>query len=159
MRKILALAGLLLTACTTAPDGTQQLNTPTVAQVSADVSLVAGGLQNALTALSAVPNLNIPTDTLNIAQASLSGLKTAAASIAGASSPAAAQPMVQQVETYVNTFVGAVSAVPGIPDNVRAYLQAANVLLPVIEVAVNMAVPPPPADAAAQARATLKTGG
>jgi hypothetical protein len=154
---ILALfAAVSIAACSTNSDGTKTINAPTVATVSADVSLVAGGLQNALKAAAAVPNLNIPTDTLNIAQASLAGLQGAAQSIAGASSTAAAQPMVQQVETYVNAFVGAVSAVPGLPDSVRAYLQAANVLLPVIEIAVNMAVPQPPATATAdQARAAL----
>jgi hypothetical protein len=152
---LLLLGVVALASCTTAPDGTKTIKTPTVATISADVGLVAGGLQNALKAAAAVPDLNIPTDTLNIAQASLAGLQGTAQSIAGASSVAAAQPMVQQVETYVNAFVGAVSAVPGLPDNVRAYLQAANVLLPVIEIAVNMAVPVPAAANADQARSAL----
>jgi hypothetical protein len=48
---------------------------------------------------------------------------------------------VQQVENDVNAIVKAASAIPGPPAQVTVALTAAQVLLPVIEAAVNMVVP------------------
>lgn len=147
--------------CTTAPDGSKTINAPTVGQIAQDVSLVAGGLQKAMAALPGA-GVTISADNLMIAQNALAGLQVAATAVASASSPAAAQPLVPQIEGYVNSFVGALgpalaTCTSSTCKTISAYIAAANILLPVIEVAVNMAVPQPTSAQADQARAALAT--
>lgn len=162
MRYLFLAALLALGACTTQPDGSKTINAPTVQQIATDVSLVAGGLQKAMAALPGT-GVTISADSLTLAQNAVAGLQMLASSVAEASSPAAAQPLVPQIEAYVNSFVGAL--VPALSTctsptckTISAYIAAANVLLPIIEGAVNMAVPQPTSPGTAdQARTILAT--
>lgn len=159
MRFLLLLGVLLLGACTTAPDGSKTINTPTVAQVATDVSFVAGGLQKALAALPDT-GITVSSDNLMVAQNAVTGLQGVAAAIAASSSTAAAQPLVPQIESYVNAFVGALGPALSVCKTdtcktIQGYLAAANLLLPVIEIGLNMALPQPAPAQIDQARTTL----
>lgn len=141
-----------LTACNGMPPSQN------IAVVAQDVQIIATGLSKTLTQLSA---LNLPGLTpaiLDITQTALAELQTVAQALAGVSTATDAQPLVIRVEGYVNAFVGALSILP-LPPEIKTALIAAQILLPVVEMAVNLAAPPKAAATtmtADQARAALK---
>lgn len=116
------------------------INTQLVSTVLQDAQAIASGFRSALTQLTSLPNSTIPADVLNTAQSALAGIQGVVASLVGATDVASAQPFVQQLWTFVNTFVAAMA--PFMPPPINTYLVAATVLLPVIESAVNLALPP-----------------
>lgn len=136
----LAGAMLLLGGC--GADG--KLNANGIAMVGADVNAIATAFGNSLVAIAATPGVTISADALTKAQLAIGSIKGIASALQGVTDTATAQPLVQQVETYISTFVGAVSTVPGLPPQAQTYLAVANILLPVIFAAVNLAVPPAP---------------
>jgi hypothetical protein len=107
--------------------------TPTqvVTTAATDVSTIATGLAGAFAGISGVPAA---------VTTALTDLSNEASALETASTQAQQQTDVQQVETDVNAIVKAASAIPGLPANVTVALTAAQVLLPVIEAAVNMVV-------------------
>jgi hypothetical protein len=130
-----ALAGLAsATAC-------QTLN-PTLAQVTTDVQLIANGLQGILPDIATLAS--IPADVAAAIANALANLQVVAGQIGSASSTSSAQPLVQQVVTYVNIIVKALAVIPLIPPPISTVLQAAVVLLPIIEAAVGLIVTPVP---------------
>ncbi len=151
-RRAILAAPLALAACNGMPPS-QSIQT-----VAQDVQIIATGLGKTLTQLSA---LNLPGLTpaiLDMAQTALAGLQTVSQAFAGVSTATDAQPLVIKVESYVNAFVGALSILP-LPPEIKTGLLAAQILLPVIEMAVNLAVPPKTVATtmtADQARAALK---
>lgn len=141
-RRHALLAGALLLLGGCGADG--RLNSAGISVVAGDVNAIASAFGNSLTAIAATPGITISADALNKAQLALTGIRGAAQALQGVTDATAAQPVVQQVETYVAAFVAAMSTVPLLPPQVQTYLAVANILLPVVFAAVNLAVPPPP---------------
>jgi hypothetical protein len=127
--------------------------------VASDVSIIADGMKGVLVQLGA---LSIPGLTPQL-MAQIGGyvadLQSVAAVISGTSSVDAAKPLVAQVETLVNAIVGALAVLP-LPPPISTALQAAAILLPVIEMALGMVTGQPKAKAGAmsadQARMVLR---
>ena len=133
---IIALAGAIALAGCSSSTST----TPTTLQtVANDVSLLATGLNNALSQPSVLA-LIPPTIEPNIS-AALADLTTLATTVANSTSSTATQASVTTVENDVNTIVAALAGLP-LPPPAPTILTAAEVLLPVIEAAVGLVVPP-----------------
>lgn len=140
-------APILLAGCATGQTPSQ-----VTAQVLTDINLEASGLANALPLMT-----TLPAATKTQAAALIAKVQAAAATMSAAVSKAAAQATVTQIETDVNALVGLLAGMP-LPPQVSGVLQAAVVLLPIIEAGVGMAVPvgaAPGAMSPAQARLTL----
>lgn len=110
-----------------------------LAQVSSDATLIANGLAGALQNISALGIPGLTADKVQTIGVAITSLKTVATSLAAATTQAQAQPLVTQIETDLNAIVGAVAGLP-LPPQISMPLQAAAILLPVIETAVNLAV-------------------
>jgi len=135
---IIALAGAFaLAGCSSSTTGTVPL--VTLQTVANDVSLLATGLNNALSQPSVVA-LIPPTIEPNI-KVALDDLTSLASTIAASTSAGATKASVTTVENDVNTIVAALAGLP-LPPPTPTILTAAEVLLPVIEAAVGLVVPP-----------------
>lgn len=129
MRKLLLASAVLLSLAACAG---QNGSPPAPASVAQDVSLLAQSLGAVVSELQGVTvPAALPT--------ALADLQSVANAVAGADTVNAALPLVQRVESDVN----AVAAIPvaQLPAKAQTWLADARVLLPVIEAAVNMAVP------------------
>jgi hypothetical protein len=150
LRRSILVAPLALAACNGASPSS------TIATIAQDVQIIGAGLSKALTRVQALNVKGLSPELLAICQTALANIQTAAVTLSAVSLPADAQPLVVKVEGSVNAIVGTLSALP-LPAEIQTALVAATILLPVIEAAVNLAVPsvsqPMTAD---QARATLK---
>lgn len=113
--------------------------TAALKQAASDANIIATAISNALPQLATVQG--IPPDSLTKAASFVVDIQRAAAAISAASTAADAQPSVQQLEAGFNALVGVLATLP-LPPQVATVIQAANVLLPVIEIAVGMAVTP-----------------
>jgi hypothetical protein len=122
-----------LAACTAA-----QVNNALV-QAGTDAKLIGNGLLSVLPQLATVAG--ITPATLAAVQAAVTGIQTAATAIAAASSASAALPAVQSLEADFNAIIGALASVPLIPPPISTALQAASILLPIIEAAVGLVLP------------------
>jgi len=135
---IIALAGAIaLAGCSSSTTGT--VPPVTLQSVANDVNLLATGLNNALSQPSVVA-LIPPTIEPKI-QAALADLTSLASTVAASASSGATQASVTTVENDVNTIVAALAGLP-LPPPAPTILTAAEVLLPVIEAAVGLVVPP-----------------
>lgn len=112
----------------------------TLATVAADANLIAGGLKGVLAQLGPLNIPGLDTAILGKAATAIAGIQTVAASLTGVTSTAAAQPLVQKIESYVNVVVSALASLP-LPPPISTAIQAAAILLPIIEIAVGLAVP------------------
>jgi len=101
---------------------------PSVATVAQDVATIAAGLQGALQ--------NIPNVPPAVATA-LADLSKEAAALSAASSQTGQQSVVKTVEADLNAVVAAAGSLP-LPPPAGTAIQAAEVLLPVIEAGVNL---------------------
>lgn len=138
-----ALVLALLAGCAT---------TQTPATVANDVALEAQSLSAVIPQLTAA-GVVVPVKATD----ALADLHNVAALIAATDSVGAAQPLVIRVEQDVNAFVGAMAGMP-LPPPIPTVLQAAVVLLPIIESEVNLVVPAkaaPSGMSPAQARLVL----
>lgn len=126
-----AAAVLPIVACSTTTPVTE-------ASVANDISLIATSLNNALSQPAVVAV--IPATTLPKVQAALADLMTVTAAIKADPTSALSKGTVTSVETDVNTIDVALSGLP-LPKDASTILQAAVVLLPVIEAAVGIVVP------------------
>lgn len=142
-RRHFLLSGILLSV--SACNG-QAPSSSNVAMVAQDVNLIAGGLSKAIAQLQVIGVPGLTPQILNICQTSLAGVQGVAQSLAGVSTVQDAQPLIVRVEGYVNAIVGALAVLP-LPPPVQTALLAATILLPIVEAAVNLAVPPQPAPA------------
>lgn len=116
--------------------------TPTETVLSAainDVEAIAVGFLGVLPQMGTIIGLSATV----IAEigAAVGNLQTLAAQIKLVTGTFAAQPIVQQVETEVNAVITMLAGLP-LPPPVQIALQAASILLPLIESAVNLAVLP-----------------
>lgn len=135
---VLALGGLPLAACGGTPVSDQGVQT-----AAQNAVLIANGLQGVVSQLAnlvpPIPGLTLPV--LATITNGVADIKAVAQAIGTASSQTTAQPLVQKLEGYVNGVVGALAVLP-LPPPILLGVQAAAVLLPVIELAVNLALPP-----------------
>jgi hypothetical protein len=133
-RSILAVTPLAALAACAGQSADQ-----TIATVAADANTIAGGLQGVLAQLGPLNVPGLTPSVISTVGVAVSQIQTVAASISGVTSAAAAQPLVQKIETYLNTIVAALAGLP-LPPPVSTALQAAAILLPIIEVAVGLVV-------------------
>lgn len=112
----------------------------TLKRIVDDTDTLAKGLSALVPSLSSVAGLSSETQAL--ISATVLNVQTVADQVGAVSSVASAKPLVEKIETYVNTIVGALAALgPALPTPVSTILQAASILLPIIEIAVGIAVP------------------
>ncbi len=151
-RRAVIIAPLALAACSAMPASS------TLAMVAEDVKNIGFGLSKAFDRLLALNVQGFTADLITTCQTALGNIMAAADVIASLASVSDAQPVVQRIEGYVNTFVGTLSAFPLLPAEIKTALVAASVLLPVVEAAVNLVVAPraQPTMTADQARIALK---
>ena len=141
-------APVALAGCATLTGKPNQI----AAQVLSDVNLVASGLANALPGLQA-SNV-VPAAVMAKAQALVGKIQASAASMSATISKNAAQPIVTQIEQDVNAFAALLAGLP-LPPPYAQIVQAAVVLLPVIEIGVGLAVPAGASHAMTPAEARL----
>lgn len=105
-----------------------------ISAIARDASILASGLMGAIAQLG---SLAIPATV----SAALAGLQSVADALSTVASQSAALPLVQKIESYVNVIVQALASIPLLPAPVTLALQAATILLPIIEAAVGMVLP------------------
>lgn len=113
-------------------------------QVASDVGLIATAFQAALPNFAKIVGIS-PTQLATI-NADVTDLVQVSGEIAKVAGDNQAQPLVQRVEGDVNGIVGVLAGLP-LPAPISTALEAAGVLLPVIEAAVGLVVTPPTATA------------
>lgn len=114
-----------------------QQTVPAVLQQAAqDVALLGNGLSTVVPKLSSL----VDAGTVAKAQSWLGTITGAAAQLAQLPTTAAAQPIVQQVESAVNAILGVAAPLLAAVPTVGPILTAAAALLPSIESAVGLAV-------------------
>jgi hypothetical protein len=159
----------LLASCATS--STQTNPAAAINQAIADAQIVVSGVQNSYNALHGLYPQAITAQTDAQVQALfaaapgiLAGLSTGADSVTNASGLRGVESLINQI---LNITAVALAQVPGIPPQMLLGLQAATVLLPLIEATANQLVPitptvgaPPPrftsAMSPAQARQVLR---
>ena len=128
-------AAILLVGCNLTP---AQVNTALSAAAS-DAQTIAAGLSGAMSSLATLQIPGLTTTTIGKVQTAIAAIVTVANGLSGATSTNTAQPLVQQLEGDVNAVVDALAGLP-LPAEIELPLQAAAVLLPLIETAVGMVV-------------------
>lgn len=137
-------AANVLVACTAienAINGAGTVNTQALQTLLANVQSVDKGLTAAMTLLTKDPALKVSAAVAASINAALSAVENAAASLSGATD-VKAQPTVNAVRAFataVNALVQAAAAIPIIPPPYSTALEAAAVLLPIIEATVGLA--------------------
>lgn len=126
------LVAVPLGACSTITDSG-------VGKIAQDVNILATGLNGVLTQLGNISILGLTPAIMSTVGSAIASIQALAVSISTATSTAAAQPLVQKIETYVNTVVSALAVLP-LPPAIALALQAASILLPIIETAVGLLV-------------------
>jgi hypothetical protein len=115
-----------------------------------DVTLIANGVSSLLPTIGSIAGLS---DTVkSTIQLAIDGIREVANQIKGVTSTAAGQPWIQKLETYLNAIVSALSMLP-LPPQVSVILQAATVLLPILETIVGLLTNLTPATARVQSGA------
>jgi hypothetical protein len=134
-----SVSAITLAACAAIdPNATPQQN---LARVVTDVDNIVGAFAKSLPQIGAVHGISAAT--LKTVTDAIGNMQVVGKALAdAATSITAAQPLVQQIETDVNAVVDAVAMLP-LPPALSAVFQAAMVLLPIIESAVNLSVPAP----------------
>lgn len=140
-RYFLAASTLALPGCTLTGNAPNTTVDSAISLVANDAGLIANGLQGVLTQLPALNISGLTPAILAEVGSDVADAKALAVALAGATSAAAAQPIVQKIETYVNTIVSTLAVLP-LPPPISTALQAAAILLPVIEAAVGLIVGP-----------------
>ena len=141
-------APVALAGCATLSGNPNQI----AAQVLNDANLIASGLANALPGLQA--SKVVPAPVMAQAQALVGKIQASAASMSATISKNSAQPIVTQIEQDVNSFAALLAGLP-LPPPYAQVVQAAVVLLPVIEIGVGLAVPAGASHAMTPAEARL----
>jgi hypothetical protein len=138
-----ALAAAALSACTLA----QQPNaSASLVRAAADVALIAKGLRAVVPELGGVAGLDAATVT-KIDRA-IGDIEQVATAIGKAQTTTAARPLVAEVEDDLGVVTDALAGLK-LPGKAGEAIAAAETLLPIVEVAVNLALP---------ARARLASG-
>lgn len=132
---LLGTSALALGACSLTPAQVSAIS----GQAVSDVQTIASGLKAILPQIAAV--VGIPATTVTTVTNLVGDISSVAAGISTATAQSSAQTVVQQVEADVNSVVSVLAAIPFLPPPIILALQAATVLLPAIETALNMIVP------------------
>lgn len=156
----LGLTALTSVAALAACGGTTPL---TPAQVVADANGVVNGLAAAVAGIIASSPTLIPADTAATIQSLLGQAEALMASVSSAVGAPSAASVLQQVEAIVNTVLASLATVSAIPAPYSTAIQAAAVILPIIEQFVSTYIPStapkaiaaPSASDLARARAAL----
>jgi len=148
-------AGALAACAAIDPNATPQEN---LANVVTDVNDIAGAFMKVLPQIAAING--VPTSVIATVTSAVDEMQVVAQALSKAAlSTTAAQPLVQKIETDVNAVVDAVASLP-LPSSVSSVIQAASILLPIIEAAVNLSVTTPAVKASSmspdEARAVLR---
>lgn len=106
---------------------------------ASDANIIATGLKADLPAIATIQGVS-PATVASIG-ALVADIQTISSTITAASSATTALPSVQQLEADFNGIASALSALP-LPPQVASVLQAASVLLPLIEMSVGLVVSP-----------------
>ena len=111
------------------------------------VAAVQGVAADAVTFLRQLQTVQPPPSWLtNDLISKVSGIVTqldaAAGQIEGVASLAAAQPLIQQIETLINELVSVAATMP-LPPPISMYVQMAALALPILEAIVGLVIPPP----------------
>lgn len=121
--------------------------------VVSDVQLIGNALSASLPALAVVSGLSA--SAVSSIQAAIGQIGTIGQQIVAGMTVAQGQPLVQQIETDFGTVLGIVSGLP-LPGGISQVIAAVQILLPVVEAAVGMAVAAgAPAGAMTPAKARL----
>lgn len=108
--------------------------------VGADANLLASGLSTSLASLAALKGIpGLTPDVVAKVQTALGAVQAIAAALQNAGSQAQGQALVQQLETAVNTIVAALTVLP-LPPQILLGVDAAAILLPIIETGINLAI-------------------
>lgn len=130
-------------------------NTPTIDQlikaVANEANTIVTLLGNALKAAATQGFPGLTSDTLNVVQASMSGVQAVTQSLTGISDAAALQSNVQKIASYAAAALGAMAMVPGLPPPIPAILAGAAILVPTMGTLVSLVLPKPPVPAGAPA--------
>ena len=110
------------------------------------VAAVQGVAADAVTFLRQLQTIQPPPSWLTpalVTQVSglVSQLDAAAGQIEGVASLAAAEPIVQQIETIINELVSVAATLP-LPPPISMYIQMAALALPILEAIVGLVIPP-----------------
>lgn len=134
--------------------------TMTPAQVVTDAQNAISALANAFKAVLAQAPNAVPANTAATINSALAQAASVLGSLSTSLTATQAAPIVQQVESAINTVITAAAAVPLIPPPFSLALEAAAVVLPILEAFVNSVLPAPtPAPAALAARAKMAASG
>lgn len=117
-------------------------------QAAQDVSLIANGLSSALSGLGNVQGISA--SLVGTVGSYVAAIQKVASSVTAGMANATAASAVQQIETLLNSIVGALAGL-ALPSPFGPVLAAATVLLPIVEAAIGMvvaAVHPAPAASA-----------
>ena len=106
---------------------------------AADAKVIAAGLKSVLAQLSSLDIPGLTPEVMKGAGITIAGVTDAADALQNVSTIAAAQPLVKKLVTYATTFAGALAKLP-LPKEVTTALNAAVILLPVVEVTVDLVV-------------------
>jgi len=127
-------------------------NSTALDTVVSDVNLIASAFQNILPQIAAANG--ITPDMEATISAAITDLQTIATELRTTHGLNEAQPLVKQVEDDLNVIILNIGKLHTIPTSIAVVLQAASVLLPVIENAVALQVPPKVALRATSSRMT-----
>jgi hypothetical protein len=132
----------------------------TPAQIVTDVQNAVSALASSFsTVLAQAPNV-VPATTAATITSALAQASAVLGSLSTNLTANAAAPLVQQIESALNTVISAAAAVPLIPPPFSTALGAAAIVLPIIEAWLSTVLPAAPTPAAASlARAKLATPG
>jgi hypothetical protein len=120
-----------LGACASQPVDT------TLATVAADVNTIAAGLKGVLTQLGTMSIAGLTPAIVSTVGTAIANIQSVAAAVSTATTTAAVQPLVQKIETYLNAVISALAAILLRPP-ISTALQAAAILLPVVEAAIGL---------------------
>ena len=108
-----------------------------IQQAAQDALLIANALAAVLPQLAPL----VPASTLATVTQAVQGIQAVATALANATTIGQAQSQVLQLEADLNAVIGALAGL-NLPGTIGQVLTAASVLLPVIELAVNLLNPP-----------------
>ncbi len=105
--------------------------------VISDVASIASGLSGILPIIDNI--IGLDPGILDQVKTAIADLQVIAAELKTVNSISGAQPLVQAVESELNTIVTGLASIP-MPPSVAIVLQAATILLPIIEAGANLIV-------------------
>lgn len=157
LSRFFAFAGVLLALAGCGAATGDATSAQRIAKAARNASILATGLQTSVNLMADNPAIGMSEGTREKLQTALAGIRAASVALAETSSVDDARPLVLRLTEYANTIISTAAMIPGLPTPVSAGLAAASILLPVIQIAVGMAVEEPPAPVVEKAKTTLES--